>query len=139
MNEDVQLVFSLIASSRRIERRFNGILSNVLGVSFSEYFLLKQLGENHAGAATRRDLAISVHLTASAVTRALKPLEKIGYVGTTKNDRDARQTIATLSPAGQKLIENADSLIADEVTAMSLGKTATSLVVPILAALGTST
>ncbi len=90
------------------------------GVSFTEYFLLKQLQEMHNGAATRVDLASAVHLTPSAVTRALKPLEKIGYITSTRNQRDARQSIATLTPAGEELVTNANNLVADEVAALPI-------------------
>lgn len=106
-----------------MERRFDRILSNVRGVSFTEYFLLKRLGEQPNQASTRVDLASLVHLTPSAVTRALKPLEKIGYVLSIKNERDARQSLATLTKAGEELLSDADSLLTDEITALSISTT----------------
>ncbi len=115
-----ELVFSLLAASSKIERRFDRILSNVRGISFTEYFLLKRLGELPNHAATRVDLAALVHLTPSAVTRALKPLEKIGYIQSKKNERDARQSVATLTKAGEELLRDADSLLSDEISALSI-------------------
>jgi len=114
------LVFALLAASSKIERRFDRVLSGIRGVSFTEYFLLKRLNEHPNRAATRVDLAASVHLTPSAVTRALKPLEKTGYVVSEKSQRDARQSIATLTAAGVELLDDADSLISDEISSLSL-------------------
>jgi len=118
-NQNTDLVFSLLSASSRIEGRLNRVLSNVKGVSFTEYFLLKQLNEQHNGSATRVDLARAVHLTPSAITRALKPLEKIGYVATQKGERDARQSVATLTTAGNKLLKDASSLVQDEIATFS--------------------
>ena len=98
------LVFTLLAAASKIERRFDRVLSGIRGVSFTEYFLLKRLSEQHNHSATRVDLAAAVHLTPSAVTRALKPLEKTGYVISEKSERDARQTIARLTSAGEELL-----------------------------------
>ena len=113
--ESTEVVFSLLAAANGIEGRLNRVLSNVKGVSFTEYCLLKRLQECHNSAATRVDLAAAVKLTPSAVTRALKPLEKIGYVKTQKGERDARQSLAALSPAGAELLDDANRLINDEI------------------------
>lgn len=120
MSVPSDFIFALLAAANSVERRFNGLLSNVKGVSFTEYCLLKQLSECHNGSATRVELAAAVHLTPSAVTRALKPLEKIGYVATQKGDRDARQSIAALTPAGVSLLQDANQLVSDEIAAMAI-------------------
>jgi len=64
--------------------------------------------------------ARAVHLTPSAVTRALKPLEKLGYVSTQKGERDARQAVATLTSAGEELLEDANRLVIDEIASLSI-------------------
>ena len=115
-----EFVFALLAASGKIERRFDRVLSAVRGVSFTEYFLLKRLKEQPEGTAARVDLASAVHLTPSAVTRALKPLEKTGYVTSQKNERDARQSVAKLTAAGEELLRDADAVIGDEIAALSL-------------------
>ena len=117
---NTEFVFALLAAANRIETRLNRGLSCVKGISYTEYYMLKQLKERHNGAATRVDLARSVHLTPSAVTRALKPLEKIGFVVTQKGERDARQSVATLTSAGEELLNDANSLVADEIDSMSI-------------------
>jgi len=113
-------VFALLAASGKIERRFDRVLSAVRGVSFTEYLLLKRLQEQPNSSASRVDLASMVHLTPSAVTRALKPLEKTGCVTSHKNERDARQTVARLTSAGEELVRDADAVIGDEIAALSI-------------------
>jgi len=75
----------------------------------------------HQESATRVDLAAAVGLTPSAVTRALKPLEKMGYVVTEKSDRDARRSLASLTPAGRHLLADAQGVVDDSVGLMELG------------------
>ena len=58
-------------------------------------------------------LGRSAALTPSAVTRALKPLEKLGYVSTVRNDRDARQSLATLTRGGKTLLADVDGVLTD--------------------------
>lgn len=121
MNQsDNQLVFALLKAASFIERKLDRSLACTKGVSFTEYQLLNELQVKYKGAATRVDLADAVRLTPSAVTRALKPLEKIGYVVTEKSDRDARRSIATLTEAGRTLLEDATKIVNDEIKSMSL-------------------
>lgn len=117
---NTQFVFALLSAANGIESRLNRVLSNVKGISFTEYSLLEQLNDFHNGAATRVDLARAVYLSPSAVTRALKPLEKIGYVSTKKGERDARQSVATLTPAGKELLNDANSLVLDEIALLPI-------------------
>ncbi len=105
------LAFLLLASSARVERRLDQELSNIKGVSFSEYQLLAALEASHESTATRVSLAQDVGLTPSGVTRALKPLEKIGLVKTTKDARDARRSLAKLTKAGAVLVEDATAAV----------------------------
>ncbi len=120
MNEQSELIFSLLAAANSVEGRLSRVVSNVKGVSFTEYCLLKHLGECHNASATRVELASAVHLTPSAITRALKPLEKIGYVITEKGERDARQSIASLTDAGKALVSDADQLVHDEISGFDI-------------------
>ncbi len=118
--QKTEFVFALLAASDKIERRFDRVLSAVRGVSFTEYLLLKRLQEQPNCSAARVDLAAAVHLTPSAVTRALKPLEKTGFVSSRKNERDARQTVAVLTGAGKELVSDADAVLNDEISALSI-------------------
>ena len=59
------------------------------------------------------DLAHAVGLTPSGVTRALRPMEKLGYVTTAKSKRDARLALASLTPPGQDLVNDASGVVDD--------------------------
>jgi len=116
MSQDVEaLVHSLLETAAIFERRLDRSLSFVRGVSFSEYRLLRSLSQAHGHALTRVDLAERLGLTASAVSRALKPLEKIGFVTTVKSERDARQALASLTSAGLELVNDAQGVVADVI------------------------
>lgn len=108
-----RLVLALHRAAATVERRLDRALSNVRGISYSEYLLLRALGDEHEAAATRVDLARAVGVTPSGVTRALRPLEKLGYVKTTKDARDARRSLARLTPAGADLVADATAVVDD--------------------------
>jgi len=113
-------VFSLLHAASKIERKLDQALSCTKGISFTEFYLLRQLSEMHQSSATRVDLAKAVRLTPSAVTRALKPLEKMGIVVTEKSDRDARRSLATLTPSGRELLQDANGIFKDAVGTIGL-------------------
>lgn len=113
-------VFSLIAAANRIERRLDVQLSNIKGISFSEYQLLDALGSAPGGSATRVSLADSVSLTPSGVTRALKPMEKLGFVETIRDERDARRSLAQLTAAGRELLSDAAGVVDDTIVMIDL-------------------
>jgi DNA-binding MarR family transcriptional regulator len=110
---DRQLLITLLAAAARLERRLDNAVSRIKGVSFSEYQLLLALQGKHNATAMRVDLAASIGLTPSGVTRALKPLEKIGYVRTVRDDRDARRSLAKLTPQGTTLLADATGVVND--------------------------
>ena len=110
----------LLDVAARIERRLDNALSMARGISFSEYRLLKAIAGAGERGVMRVDLAESVGLTASAVTRALRPLEKIGVVATEKHERDARCSLAKLTPAGAELLRDAESVVADGLDAIPM-------------------
>ncbi len=107
------MVLQFLETASALERRLDRSLSGVRGVTFSEYRLLATLSRAPKGGYPRVDLANAVGLTASAVTRALKPLEKLGYVSTQRNQRDARQSLALITPGGLELLDNAKGVVQD--------------------------
>lgn len=117
---DNEFVFALLDSAARIQRRLDGSLSNARGISFSEYRLLLALSSFHNASAMRVELAGAVGLTPSAVTRALKPLEKLGYVTTEKSDRDARRALARLTRGGEELLSDATLIVNDVIASLAL-------------------
>jgi len=117
---DTDIVFALLKAASFIERKLDRSLACTKGVSFTEYSLLNELHGKYGGSATRVELADAVRLTPSAITRALKPLEKIGYVHTEKSERDARRSIASLTPAGKELLADAHQIVSDEIASLSI-------------------
>lgn len=118
--DDKRLALALLRASGAVERRLDRVLSLTRGISFSEYHLVRELALTHDGAAARVDLAASIGLTPSAVTRALKPLEKMGYITTERSDRDSRRAIARLTPAGRELLDDAEGAVDDGVEGLGL-------------------
>lgn len=84
-------------------RRIDGKLSSVHGLSFGDFTILYHLKHAHESRLRRTDLAEFMGLTASAVTRSLLPLEKIGLVDRQSDPRDARVGYACLTLAGHQL------------------------------------
>ena len=110
---DEELMLGLAAAWGAVERRLNSQLGNVVGLSFAEYRLLRALSLAGPNGASRVALAGEVGLTASAVTRALRPLETRVVVSTVKHERDARLAMATLTPAGRELTADAARVVSE--------------------------
>lgn len=115
-----ELVTTLLDAAATLTRRFDRSLSAIKGISFSEYQMLSALRDQPASTATRVDLAASISVTPSGVTRALKPLEKLGFVETVKDARDARKSLASLTPAGHELIRDADGVVQDTIEGLTV-------------------
>lgn len=111
------LVLALITTGASLQQRLDTALGHIKGITFSEFRLLAAIAESATNSRSRVDLARSVALTPSGVTRALRPLEKLGMVETTRDTRDARRSLASLTGAGRELLSDASGVISDEVTA----------------------
>ncbi len=107
------LALTFAAAWNRLERRLDHSLGSIRGISLAEYRLLRAMGDAPGSRASRVDLAQVVGLTPSGVTRALRPMEKLGIVVTAKSKRDARLAIAALTPAGRQLLDDACSVMND--------------------------
>ncbi len=112
------LLLTFAAAWGRLERHLDSSLGSIRGISLAEYRLLRAMGDAPASQASRVDLAQAVGLTPSGVTRALRPMEKLGIVSTVKSKRDARLAIAALTPAGRELLDDAASVVDDSMQAM---------------------
>jgi len=109
------LLLTFAAAWNRLERRVDSALGSIRGISLAEYRLLKALGDAPQAQASRVDLAQTIGLTPSGVTRALRPMEKLGIVSTVKSKRDARLAIAALTPAGRQLLNDASGVVDDSM------------------------
>jgi len=101
-----------------LEKRLDSSLGSIRGISLAEYRLLRALGGAPNSQASRVDLAQSVGLTPSGVTRALRPMEKLGIVSTVRSKRDARLAIAALTPAGRELLDDASGIVDDTMAVL---------------------
>lgn len=113
MTKEQNLALIFAASWNVLEKRLDRVLGAIRGVSFAEYRMMRALSEAPNSWASRVDLAQMVGLTPSGVTRALRPMEKLGYVTTAKSKRDARLALTSLTPAGQDLVNDASGVVDD--------------------------
>ena len=77
VSESLGFCLALARTYATLSRQFDGRLGGLHGLSFGDFTLLLQLCRAPGGRLRRVDLAQALGLTASAVTRALIPLEKI--------------------------------------------------------------
>jgi DNA-binding MarR family transcriptional regulator len=97
-----------------LTRELSSRLEAVHELTLSDFDVLVQLYYAEERRMRRIDLARSVLLTASGITRLLDGLESSGLVGKERCDSDARVTYAVLTDAGVRKIEEArESHLAD--------------------------
>jgi len=120
-NRSQEFALTFAAAWNRLERRLSNSLGAIRGISFAEYRLLHALQDAPESQASRVELAYAIGLTPSGVTRALRPMEKLGLVSTVKNPRDARLAMAALTPAGQELVRDASAVVSDSLASMLKG------------------
>jgi DNA-binding MarR family transcriptional regulator len=90
-------------------KRNDASLGTLHGIGLSEYMVLFRLAEASGKTMRRIDLATSVGMTASGVTRMLAPMEKIGLVEKEASPRDARVSLVKLSDAGARVFRDASA------------------------------
>lgn len=112
------LALAFAAAWNRLERRLSNSLAAIRGVSLAEYRLLRTLADSPDAQASRVDLAYALGVTPSGVTRALRPLEKLGMVTTVKSKRDARLAIAALTAAGREVVNDASGVVDDSMATL---------------------
>ncbi|HEY8842818.1 MAG TPA: MarR family winged helix-turn-helix transcriptional regulator [Gaiellaceae bacterium] len=88
-------------------RRFNGDLISEHGLTLNDYEVLLHLAHAPDRRLRRVDLAKSVLLTPSGITRLLEGLELAGYVERASCASDARVTYALLTDEGYDKLREA--------------------------------
>jgi len=97
-----------------LTRELSSRLEALHELTLSDFDVLVQLYYAEGRRMRRIDIARSVLLTASGVTRLLDGIESGGLVAKVRCDSDARVTYAVLTQAGMKKIEDArESHLAD--------------------------
>src|SRR5215208_2496234 len=91
---------SFLRAHAAITRALNADLLNEHGLTLNDYEVLLHLSRADGGMMRRVDLAESVLLTASGITRLLDGLERAGFVEKRACQSDARVSYAKLTDAG---------------------------------------
>jgi len=91
------------------------------GINFTELMVMYHLNTAPNKTMRRIDLAESVGLSASGVTRLLLPMEKIKLVQKEANPRDARVSLVKLSKTGEQVFK--DALVSFKESSNSLLQT----------------
>ena len=84
---------------------------SVHGISFTEFQVLHQLNLAVGSTMPRIELARSVGLSASGVTRLIAPMEKLGLVEKESHPRDARMSLVRLSNAGKTIHDESSTTV----------------------------
>ncbi len=103
----LSLTLSFFISLSRIETILSRKLDARLGgLGWSDFLILYALSVADGKRMRRVDLADTIGLTASGITRLLLPMEKIGLVRREAHDGDARVSYVAITPGGEaKLAE----------------------------------
>jgi len=120
-SEDQDLLLAIATSWDRLLGQIESGLSHIKGISFAEYRLLRAIADSPQQRASRVDLAERVRLSPSGVTRALQPLEKLGFVETQRGERDARLALAALTSHGEELVRDSAAVV-DDVASTIVGR-----------------
>jgi DNA-binding MarR family transcriptional regulator len=96
-----------LRSHAAIKRRLNADLLEGHGLTLSDYEVLLRLSQAEGQEMRRIDLAESVLLTASGITRLLDGLERAGYVEKGVCASDARVSYARLTGPGRDKLREA--------------------------------
>ena len=105
-NREMEFIISTSLFHTKLQKKVDGQLS-YHGISFTEYLIMNQLNSATNKTMRRIELAESIGITASGVTRLLAPMEKIKLVKKEANPRDARVSLVKLTKVGEKLFNEA--------------------------------
>lgn len=106
MSMNKELILSLATLQSHLLKKIDQNLS-VHGISFSEFLVLHHLHSAPNMTMRRIDLAESIGLSASGVTRLVNPMQKNHLVQKEVNARDARVSLVQLSKTGEELYSQA--------------------------------
>ena len=106
MSQKEELIISFAKLQSQLAKRVDQHLS-VHGISFSEFLVLHHLHDAPNRTMRRIDLAESVGLSASGITRLVNPMHKNHLVQKEANPRDARVSLVQLSGTGEELYTHA--------------------------------
>ena len=104
---EIQAWAKLLRAHAALTRRFSADLQAMHGLTLNAYEVLLHLAHAPERRMRRVDLAGSVLLTASGITRLLDGLERAGYVDRAADENDARVAYAVLTDEGYEKLRDA--------------------------------
>ncbi len=109
MNDDAlllknQLCFPLYAVTNKIIRLYQPYLDKV-NLTYTQYIVMMVLWEK--GSTNQKEIGEMLYLHSNTLTPLLKKLKDKGYVDISKDEKDRRNLVITLTPKGVALKENA--------------------------------
>lgn len=107
ISKEMAFIMNMWSANSIISKKIDYSLGSIHGIGFTEYMILFHLNNSHNKTMRRIDLANSIGLTASGITRIVTPMEKIGIVMKEKNPRDARVSLVKLTPTGETILGDA--------------------------------
>ena len=104
---DRQLCFALYGAANRVTRLYRPLL-DALGLTYPQYLAMLVLWEDSPR--TVGALGEALDLESSTLTPLLKRLETQGLIARTRDPKDERRVIVTLTPAGAALRDKAKAV-----------------------------
>ncbi|WP_019006509.1 MarR family winged helix-turn-helix transcriptional regulator [Cohnella laeviribosi] len=101
---DNQLCFAVYACTREITKLYTPLLKE-LGLTYTQYVTLLALWEKDR--VSVKELGQRLYLDSGTLTPLLKKLESQGLVARTRDSRDERNVLISLTDEGRKLKEKA--------------------------------
>ncbi len=99
-----QLCFPLYASSREIIKRYKPCLDE-LDLTYTQYITMLVMWERKQ--VNVKELGECLYLDSGTLTPLLKKMEQKGLVTRARSEKDERNLIVTVTPAGEELRERA--------------------------------
>ena len=116
---DSQLCFPVYACAKEITRAYKPYL-DAIDLTYTQYIAMMVLWER--GSVNVKTLGESLLLDSGTLTPVLKKLEAKGYIVRTRSEKDERNLVVSLTPAGDALKEKALSIPARMGDCLSLTK-----------------
>jgi DNA-binding MarR family transcriptional regulator len=113
---------SFLRTHAAIIRELSARLQREHGLTLNDYEVLLHLSHADDGMMRRVDLAQSVVLTASGITRLLEGLERAGFVEKATCEADARVSYARVTEAGRAKLRSAARTHLRDVDELFVGR-----------------
>ncbi len=114
---DRQVCFALAAASRSVIGIYRPILEP-MGLTHPQYLVMLALWESSPR--TAGDIAAALYLEPATLSPLLKRLEAAGYITRQRNPEDERALAVRLTPAGQELRSQAETVPGQVVERLGL-------------------